>query len=58
MKHEVIRVDNLLYKGCEPHWKCVKCEVCIPFHCYSKADLEGMECRSRSLFKEREQNDR
>lgn len=35
-KHTVIRVDNLMYKGCEPHWKCAKCGICIPFHCYSK----------------------
>lgn len=35
-KHTVIRVDNLMYKGCELHWKCTKCGICIPFHCYSK----------------------
>lgn len=31
MTHEVIRIDNLMYKGCEPHWKCIHCGICIPF---------------------------
>lgn len=44
MNHKVIRVDNLMYKGCEPHWKCVQCGDCIPFHCFGKQDLEQMEC--------------
>ena len=46
MKHEVIRVDNLMYKGCEPHWKCVKCGKCVPFHCYSKRDFEMQKCKA------------
>ena len=25
MKHKEIRIDNLMYKGCEPHWKCTLC---------------------------------
>lgn len=44
MTHEVIRVDNLMYRGCEPHWKCIHCGICIPFHCYSKSEIEDMEC--------------
>ena len=44
MNHKVIRIDDLMYNGCEPHWRCVYCGVCIPFHCYGKEDLEKMEC--------------
>lgn len=44
--HKVERVDNLMYKGCEPHWRCIYCEECIPFHCYTKQDIENMICRS------------
>lgn len=44
MKHKVVRVNDLMYKGCEPHWKCIYCEDCWPFHCYTKKDLESMEC--------------
>ena len=47
MKHKVIRVDNLMYVGCEPHWKCVKCDVCIPFHCYKKQQIESQECKGK-----------
>lgn len=45
MKHKVVRVDNLMYDGCEPHWKCIYCNKCYPFHCYSKRQIEQMECR-------------
>lgn len=44
MKHKAIRVENLMYNGCEPHWKCVNCGVCVPFHCYSKQEFEQQEC--------------
>ena len=40
MKHKAIRVDNLMYKGCEPHWKCTLCGDAVPFHCYTKEELE------------------
>lgn len=43
-KHKVIRVDNLMYNGCEPHWKCTICGTYIPFHCYTKAQIENMCC--------------
>lgn len=43
-KHKVIRVDNLMYDGCEPHWKCIKCGEYIAFHCYSKAEIEKQCC--------------
>ncbi len=49
--HEVIRVDNLMYKGCEPHWKCIHCGVCIPFHCWDKEDLEKQECKARKKLR-------
>jgi transcriptional regulator with XRE-family HTH domain len=45
MNHEVERVDNLMYKGCEPHWKCKHCGTCIPFHCGNKEYAESQECR-------------
>ena len=45
MTHKVIRIENLMYKGCESHWKCVRCGVCIPLHCFDKEDLEKMECK-------------
>lgn len=46
MKHKAVRVENLMYKGCEPHWKCVNCGVCAPFHCYSKQEFEEQECKA------------
>ena len=44
MKHKVVRIDNLMYNGCEPHWKCVKCGKAVPFHCYTKEQFENQEC--------------
>jgi len=43
--HEMVRVDNLMYRGCEPHWKCKHCVVCIPFHCFTKEQCETQECK-------------
>ena len=48
MNHEVFRVDNLMYDGCEPHWKCKHCGICIPFHCFTKEQLEQQECPDRN----------
>ena len=45
MKHEAVRVDNLMYKGCEPHWKCIYCGECVPFHCYNKQQFEERNCK-------------
>lgn len=45
--HEVERFENLMYKGCEPHWHCIYCDGYWPFHCYGKKDLEQMECPAR-----------
>ena len=49
MKHgleNIIRVNNLMYNGCEPHWKCKKCGMCVPFHCYNKEQFaEKDDCR-------------
>lgn len=47
MKHKVVRIDNLMYRGCEPHWKCIHCGICIPFHCYTKEQLEKQECEPK-----------
>ena len=44
MKHKAIRVDNLMYKGCEPHWKCTLCGDAVPFHCYTKKEFENRCC--------------
>ena len=44
MKHKAIRIDNLMYKGCEPHWKCTLCGDVVPFHCYTKEEFENMCC--------------
>ena len=46
VNHKVVRVDNLMYKGCEPHWRCVHCGKCVPFHCCSKEWFETQECES------------
>lgn len=50
--HEVERVENLMYKGCEPHWHCTHCNNYWPFHCYGRKDLEQMECPARKALKE------
>lgn len=45
LKHKVVRVDNLMYNGCEPHWKCTRCGECVPFHCYTKEQFESQDCK-------------
>ena len=45
MKHKVELVKDLMYKGCEFHWHCIYCNDYIPVHCYSKEELEKMECK-------------
>lgn len=45
MKHKAIRIENLMYKGCESHWKCTICGECVPFHCYKKHEFEELECK-------------
>ena len=54
MKHgieNIVRVNDLMYKGCELHWKCVKCGDCVPFHCFSKEEFAELECKHNvSLF--------
>jgi hypothetical protein len=52
MNHEVKRVDNLMYKGCEPHWKCKHCGTCIPFHCGNKEYVESQKCSGKMEVKE------
>lgn len=44
MKHKAIRVDNLMYDGCEPHWKCTLCGDVTPFHCYTREQFENLCC--------------
>lgn len=51
MNHKAIRVDNLMYKGCEPHWKCVHCGKCIPFQCWTKEQFEAQECDQQNSEK-------
>lgn len=51
MKHQVIRVKDLMYKGCEDHWKCKICKICVPLHCYSKQDIENMDCPGKDKNK-------
>lgn len=48
LKHKVVRVDNLMYNGCEPHWKCTRCGKCVPFHCYTKEQFESQDCKPSS----------
>lgn len=43
-----------MYKGCEPHWHCIHCDNYWPFHCYSRKDLEQMECPARKAQHEDE----
>lgn len=57
MYHKIIRVDNLMYKGCEPHWKCTICGECVPFHCYTRQEFAQMECKA-SYLKRKERNDK
>ena len=45
--HEVVKVKNLMYKGCEDHWGCIHCKECWPFHCWDKEDIEKWECKAR-----------
>ena len=56
MNHKVVRVNNLMYKGCEPHWKCTYCGVCIPFHCYTKELIENQTCIKNNSKKEESEN--
>lgn len=50
MKHKAVRIDDLMYKGCEPHWKCIHCGEYVPFHCYKKAEFEELECKTKKLI--------
>lgn len=52
MNHKAIRVDNLMYHGCEPHLKCVLCGVCVPFHCWTKEQFEQQNCSGESPWKQ------
>ena len=57
MKHKAIRIDNLMYKGCEAHWRCIHCGMCVPFHCYNKELFEEMECKeAEKALAERSKN--
>ena len=46
-RHQIKRVNDLMYKGCEPHWHCLICGDYWPFHCYSKEELEKTECKGK-----------
>lgn len=45
MKHIAIVVKDLMYKGCEIHFKCKKCGLCLPRHCYSQKEFESLDCK-------------
>ena len=49
MNHKATRVDNLMHKGCEPHWQCVHCGKAVPFHCYTKEEFESQSCSAKSV---------
>jgi hypothetical protein len=49
MKHKAVRIDNLMYKGCEPHWKCKFCGEAVPFHCYTKEKFENYCCGCKRI---------
>lgn len=42
--HKAVRVNDLMYKGCEPHWKCTICGLCLPFHLVTKEQFEAIPC--------------
>lgn len=44
MTHKVELVKDLMYKGCELHWKCTICGMAVPFHCYTKEQFENLCC--------------
>lgn len=44
MRHKAIRVENLMYKGCESHWQCIHCGDAVPLHCYTKEEFEQKCC--------------
>lgn len=48
-RHCVNIVHDLLYKGCEDHWKCEYCGDAWPIHCWTKHDLETQECPGVSI---------
>ena len=48
-KHRAERADNLMYPGCEPHWRCKVCGECVPFHCFTKSQFEEFECKGHEL---------
>ena len=45
MTHKVVKIENLMYKGCEAHWGCTRCGYIVPFHCYKREELEQRECK-------------
>lgn len=49
MRHKAIRVENLMYKGCESHWKCVYCGDAVPIHCYTKEEFEKRCCNCHKI---------
>lgn len=45
MKHKVVRIKNLMYDGCEDHYGCVVCSLCVPLHCYTEEQFKYMDCK-------------
>lgn len=43
----IVRIDNLMYNGCESHWKCKICGTCVPVRCYNKLQFAMSECNGK-----------
>ena len=44
MKHKAVIVNDLFYKGCEPHWMCVRCGRYAPVRLYYQKEFEETGC--------------
>ena len=44
MKHKAVIVNDLFYKGCEPHWKCERCGRYAPVRFYNQKEFEETGC--------------
>lgn len=49
LKHNVVKVKDLMYKGCEYHWGCKRCGMVAPFHCYKFEQFAEMKCRPEDI---------
>lgn len=49
MKHNIVKVKDLMYKGCEIHWGCTRCGEIYPNHCYNRQQMEERECKPAKI---------